>query len=164
MQILHRRGLGVVSGYGLGVWYRRKADILKFVSNWCRNPQQRWHGSTASQKSWTAKLRVAHTTSAGVTYPSERRRPGLAGVAGCSPARQTSPNLQASESASMADSEHQTLVAVTQVARRASTQERKRMLQQAHSSAYEAPPAHRQRGSDCSTISVPTKSGGSDQG
>ena len=31
------------------------------------------------------------------------------------------------------------------------------MLEKAHSSVCDAPPAHRQRGNDCSTISVPTK-------
>ena len=31
------------------------------------------------------------------------------------------------------------------------------MLEQARSSGCDTPPAHRQRGNDCSTISVPTK-------
>ena len=57
----------------------------------------------------------------------------------------------------MADSTQQTLAAVTQAAKRAFTQERKRMLEKEHSSVCDAPPAHRQRGNDCSTISVPTK-------
>ena len=106
--------------------------------------------------SWTAKLRVAHTTLAGVTYPSERLNPKVGGAAGSSPIANARYRSRL-RLGTMADSTHRIIAAVSQAAKQAFTQARKRLHHQAHDSANETPPTLRRRGNDCSTVSLPTK-------